>query len=174
LGAGSVPSSLGQAVVAAAGALVLLAAAAGAASRGETEVRGGRFRGIAARWPWETAALAAAGASLYEILTRGAGPVTPSGTATAPKLDLLVLLFPFLFVAGTSALVVRWLRGTLPAVKRASARRRPWAFLAASRLASAPRSAASIVAAAGLALGVLTYAGVLASSISSTAAEKST
>src|SRR5439155_8933371 len=102
LGAGSVPSSLGQAVVAAAGALVLLAAAAGAASRGETaEVRGGRFRGIAARWPWETAALAAAGASLYEILTPRTGPVPPSGTATPPKPDLLVLLFPFLFVAGT-------------------------------------------------------------------------
>ena len=92
----------------------------------------------------------------------------------APKLDLLVLLFPFLFVAGTSGLVVRWLRGTLPGLKRASKRRRPWAFLAASRLASAPRAAASLVAAAALSLGVLTYAGVLASSISSTAAEKST
>jgi putative ABC transport system permease protein len=169
-------SAMVSAAIAAASAVVLLAAAAAVASRGEaSEPRPGRIRALAVRWPWEAAALAAAGASLYEILTRGTGPVT--GTAQLqgpPKLDLLVLLFPFLFVAGTAGLAVRWLRTLLPRLKRASSRRRPWVFLAASRLASAPRSAASLVGASALALGVLTYAGVLATSISATAKEKST
>ena len=167
--------SLVQAVIAAIIAVVLLGAAAGLASRGEqAEPQGGRLRAVAGRLPWELAALGAAGAALYEILSRGTAPVEVNGPQATPHLDLLVLLFPFLFVAGTCGLATRWLRSTLPRLKQWASERSPSTFLAASRLAAAPKQAASLVAAAALALGVLTYAGVLASSISATAKEKST
>jgi putative ABC transport system permease protein len=151
---------------------VLYGVAAGGASRNEARDRPGRLREAASRWPWEIAALALSAASLYEILTRGTGS-TPVADQP-PKFDLLILLFPFLFVAGTAGLVVRWLRGRLPLLRRAGAApgRSTWAYLSTSRLASAPRLATSLVTASALAIGILVYAGVLATSIEATANEK--
>src|SRR5437762_9291530 len=101
-----------QAGLSIAAGIVLFGIAAGGATRNEARERPGRLREAASRWPWEVAALALSAASLYEILTRGAGSTQAGGQP--PKFDLLVLLFPFLFVAGTAGLVVRWLRSRLP------------------------------------------------------------
>lgn len=159
-----------QAAVSAAVAVVLYGFVAGAATKSEARERPGRLRDAATRWPWEIAALALSAASWYEIVTRGAGAT--EAAAGPPKFDLLILLFPFLFVAGTAGLVVRWARRMLPRLKAAGSRRSVWLYLSASRLASAPRLATSLVTASALALGILSYAGVLASSVEATATEK--
>jgi putative ABC transport system permease protein len=165
-------SSVTQVIWTAAAAIVLFGLVAGAATRNEARERPGRLKDAASRARWEIAALALAGASLYEILTRGAGASQTGGQP--PKFDLLILLFPFLFVAGTAGVVVRWVQGMLPRMKAAGSRRSPWLYLATSRLANAPRLALSLVTASALALGILIYAGVLASSIQATATAKAT
>jgi len=165
-------SSVVQAAVSAGLGIVLFGVAAGSATRNEARERPGRLRDAAGRWPWEAAALALSGASLYEILTRGAGSTQAAGQT--PRFDLLILLFPFLFVAGAAGLVVRWLRGRLPRMKAIGSgpKRSIWVYLSTSRLASAPRLATSLVTASALAIGILVYAGVLATSIEATANEK--
>jgi putative ABC transport system permease protein len=123
---------------------------------------GTRTRERLARLPWEIVLLALAGAAYYEIVTRGGGVVEdPSG----PKIDRLLLLFPLLFIAGASGLVVRVLRVGLARLKGAGRRRAPWAFLAFRRLAGASGIALLLVAASALSIGVLAYAGALASSL---------
>jgi putative ABC transport system permease protein len=126
----------------------------------------------AARPVWEVALLALAGASAYEILTRGTGTVGPSGLAAPPKLDLLVLAFPFVFVAATAGLAVRVLRALLPKLRKATTGRRPWVFLTAARVAGSPRLASVLVLVAGISVGVLTYANVLSASVERTADAK--
>ncbi len=84
----------------------------------------------------------------------------------------MILLFPFLFVAGAAGLFVRWLRRLLPGLKAAGGRRPPWVFLSTTRLASAPRLAAALVTISSVALGILVYGGILESSARATATEK--
>jgi len=166
----AIRDSFVQAAVSAAFAVILFGFVAGAATKNEARERPGRLRDAASRWPWEIAALALSAASLYEIVTRGSGAT--EAAAGPPKFDLLILLFPLLFVAGTAGLVVRWARRMLPRLKAAGSKRSVWLYLSASRLASAPRLATSLVTASALALGILSYAGVLASSVEATAREK--
>ncbi len=160
-----------------AGVTVLLAvlflgvvAAAQVAAMGER--RAGRARRRLARRPWELAPLALAGAALYEIWTRGAVKTGPGGTA-APSVDVLVPLFPILFMAGVGGLVVRALRRLLPRLRTAGRGSGAPAFLAARRLSAAPSTALLLVAASFLAVGLLGYSGVVVSSISATTDAKS-
>jgi putative ABC transport system permease protein len=146
--------------------VILVGLAAGLAARGETESRLGRIRGAAARVPWEAVVLALAAAAFYEILTRGGGPIGPPDEP--PRVDRLLLLFPILFVAGAAGLAVRSLRRLLPRLRAARAGSPP-AYLALRRLASAPRMALLLVTASALAVGMLSYAGVLSTSIRTTA-----
>jgi putative ABC transport system permease protein len=113
--------------------------------------------------------LALAGAAFYEIVTRGGGPIgAPDGP---PQVDRLLLLFPILFVAGMAGIAVRVLRRLLPRLRAARAGRAP-VYLAVRRLASAPRMALLLVTASALAVGMLSYAGVLSTSIHRTADAK--
>ena len=148
-------------------ALGALGVAAGRSIRSEEQAQPGRLGESLARWPWEAAVLALALASLYEILTR-----QPPAVDAEPHVDLLVLLFPFLFVAGAVGLVARWARGALPRLRAYGARRSDATYLAFARLGSAPRLAMTLVTSAALGLGVLAYGAVLASSLASTADEK--
>ncbi|HVC72542.1 MAG TPA: hypothetical protein VNC85_02095, partial [Mycobacteriales bacterium] len=162
---------VGSAVV----ALATLGVVAGASirSEGEADTEQPNPARARARVPWEAVALALAAASLYEILHHA--PVPPAAAladSAKPHVDLLVLLFPFLFVAGTVGLAVRWIRRALPPLRTAVARRSPSSFIAVARLSSAPRLAATLVTSAALGVGILVYATVLASSIASTAEEK--
>ncbi|TML02165.1 MAG: FtsX-like permease family protein [Actinobacteria bacterium] len=134
----------------------------GAHRAAESEpVRGHRALGAA---PWELAVLGLAGAALYEILTRGTQPVQNG----VPKIDFLIVLFPILFIAGGAGIAVRGLRRLLPKL-RASGRSWPSpAYLASRRLAAASRIAVALVTAAALAIGILSYAGALRSSLGAT------
>ena len=174
IGPDAVRSSVAVVGLATVAALAVLGAVTGSAARMEASDRPAWLRGVVARTPWEAAALALSLASLYEIVTRGAGAVAGPSPTARPHVDLLILLFPFLFVAGTAGLLVRTGRRILPRLKSLGRRRSPWAFIALSRLDAAPRLAALLVTSSALGIGVLAYAAVLSSSIASTATEKAT
>jgi FtsX-like permease family protein len=144
-----------------------------AAVSARREVEGGSTRGreTLARAPWEVAVLLLAGASLYEILSRGTNPVSSTSGGT-PKLDVLVLLFPILFLAGASGLAVRLVAKLLPALRAAGRRRSHAAFLASRRIAASSRMALALVTATALAIGILVYSGALARSVRATSDAK--
>jgi putative ABC transport system permease protein len=104
---------------------------------------------------WEVPALVLAAAALYEIGTRGTSAVSTAGGEV--RVDRLVLLFPILFMAGCSGLAVRGLSRILPRA-RGTGRWPTFLYLAARRVTSAPRAATILVAAAALAIGVVSYA----------------
>jgi putative ABC transport system permease protein len=150
--------------------VVFLSLVAAVSARRETADAPTRGREALARAPWELVALALAGASLYEILSRGTRPVQ-SGVGPA-KLDVLVLLFPILFVAGASGLAVRVVARILPALRAAGKGRSHATFLASRRVAAAPRMALALITATALAIGILVYAGVLTRSVAATSDAK--
>lgn len=156
----------GLAGLAVLGGVVASAALTGEPGRARARAPGGaghRVRRVAAKLPWELVVLALAGAALYEILSR-ARPAVQAGAEQGPgSLDRLVLLFPILFVAGLSGLIVRLVRRYLPRVRRGRSGR-PGVYLAVRRLAAAPGPAAALVTAAAVAIGILAYGGVLAAS----------
>lgn len=166
----AVVSSLVDSVITLAVALVLLGVAVGIALRAPAERRPGRLRRIAARLPWEALVLAAAGAAFYEIRLRGATPIDPS--AEAPKVDMLVPMFPVLLVAGVSGLAVRGLRRLMPRLREATRRWPAPLYLAGGRLAAAPRLALLLVTFSALAVGIVASAGVFVSSVRATSSEK--
>jgi putative ABC transport system permease protein len=132
-----------------------------------------RVRGrTGSRPPWELALLGLAAASAYEILTRGTGTVGTADVSAPPHMDLLVLAFPFLFVAATAGISVRLLRRMLPKLRARAVRRRPWVFLTAARTAGSPRLVSVLVLVGAIAVGILTYSNVLAASVQRTAAAK--
>lgn len=168
----SVPSqALRQVVWTGAIGLLLMAATAAASARRLTEL--GPVRGAQAlsRAPWELAVLLLAAASLYEILTRGAAPIE-SSTGGPAKVDVLLLLFPILFVAGLAGLASRGLRRLLPRLRAAGSRWPPAMYLTSRRLAGASRTALALVTASALAIGILAYAGFLTASAKATARAK--
>ncbi|MGH2572432.1 MAG: FtsX-like permease family protein, partial [Actinomycetota bacterium] len=166
------PGSAARQVLWTAGfALSLLSVVAAISARRDVEALPSRAREALGKAPWEIAVLALAAASLYEILTRGTAPV--SGRAGPPKVDFLLLLFPILFVAGASGLAARGVRRVLPRLRAASRSWPPPLYLAANRLAGASRVAVALVTAAALSVGILTYAGALASSVKATSQAKS-
>jgi putative ABC transport system permease protein len=171
LEAGAPDSAARQVLWTAVLALCLLSAVAGVSARRDVEARPSRTLETLGRAPWEIPVLALAAASLYEILTRGTAPV--EGPAGTPKVDALLLLFPILFLAGAAGLAARGVRRALPRLRTASRRWRPPLYLAANRLAGASRIAVVLVTASALSIGILTYAGSLASSVRATSEAKS-
>ncbi len=166
----AVASGAARAVLGAVAAAVVVGVFTAVAVRADAPDRRTRGR-AAAGFPWELVLLGLAGASAYEIFTRGTQAVD-TATLQPPRLDLLVLAFPFLFVAGSAGLAVRLIRRALPRLRRAAATRRPWVQLTAARVAGSPRLASVLILVAGLAIGVLTYSNVLAASVGSTADAK--
>lgn len=176
--------SVAAAVAVGAGAVAL---AAGATMSAVTLTTGGQNRlrershgGIAAgaaRLPWETAVLALAAAAYYQLRLRGSalavGGAEIGGGAAGREVqvDVLVVLFPLLFLCGGVGLAVRLLRGRLAARGRtasSSGIRRSidfgatgsggWSmplWLAAHRAAGALSGALLLVAVAAVAVGLL-------------------
>jgi putative ABC transport system permease protein len=161
-------------------ALVLLAAAVALGLRARRQRQPGAVSRIAARVPWELAVLTLAGGALYEIWTRGANTlsdVAGGGSATsgfpAPqRIDLLVPLFPILFIAGMAGVATRVIRRLLPRLRRLAIRGKPSAYLAGARLTTAPRLALILVTACALAIGIVLYAGQFVTSVRDTARQK--
>jgi len=151
-------------------AVVLYGVVTAMSARREVEVGAARLRGIVMRIPWEPLVLVLAGASFYEIVTRGEPIVTsPDG---APKVDVLLLLFPILFIIGMAGVAARGLRRLLPSVRRMGDRSAPSMYLASRRLAGASRIALVLITASSISLGLLVYAGILVASNEASAQAK--
>lgn len=148
------------------GGLVLLSLAVASVARRSAETSETRHRLPLRRVPWDVVLAALAGASLYELLTRGTGPVT--STSGKLELDVLVLLFPILFTAAGAGLTARALGFVLPRMARRAHWGGPAVHLALRRLATSGAMAIGLVAAVTLGVGVLSYSGVVGSSLSAT------
>lgn len=168
--ASALRSATVQVALTAAIAWLLLGVVAAASARRAAEAGSARGASAVARAPWELAVLALAAAAFYEIRTRGGTPVsaTPGGPA---EVDALLLLFPVLFLAGAAGLAARLLRRALPRL-RGSGSRTPAVYLASRRLAGATTVAVGLITATALSIGILAYAGTLATSARASARAK--
>ncbi len=149
--------------------LVLMTAVVALTVRGRESASGAAAASVLSRMPWEIVILLLMGASLYEMLTRGGGPVGPQGEA---HVDILLILFPILFVAGGAGLAARGLRRALPALRSTGDRRSPPVFLASRRMAAASGIALGLVTAVALAVGIFAYAGELSLSTKASTSAK--
>jgi putative ABC transport system permease protein len=170
----AVAAARGEVVVALLAGLVLFGLVTWVAVRSEELERAGRLgRALAGPW-WEVLVLVLAAAALYELQTRGGGPVQVEGRP--PQVDRLLVLFPLLAIAGLAGLATRGTANLLtrrgrPALPAGSGAR-PARFLALRRLMAAPRLVLLLVTASAVALGLLAYSGILVASTRSTAADK--
>ena len=146
----------------AAAAVVLLAVVAARIGAERSAAGGLSARRVASRVPWDLMLLVLAGVAFV-----GVRDVADAGQAGA--LDPLFLLFPVLLLAGAAGLAARGVRLALPRLRGVAFGGSPAPFLAFRRLASAPRTAASLIAASAVAIGILVYAGTLTSSLSESA-----
>ena len=146
----------------AAAAVVLLAVVAARIGAERSAAGGLSARRVASRVPWDLMALVLAGVAFVGV--RDVADADETGA-----LDPLFLLFPVLLLAGAAGLAARGVRLALPRLRGVAVVNRPAPFLAFRRLASAPRTAASLIAASAVAIGVLVYAGTLTSSLSESA-----
>jgi putative ABC transport system permease protein len=159
------PAALGRAGVALLAGLALLGLVAGLRTRAMTERGLGARPGWLARVPWELAVLALA-AIAYRRLT-SQGPPVATGTEP-PRIDLLLLAFPMLFLAGTVGLAVRLLALTVPRLRRAGSGWPHALYLAARRVGHGARLALLLAAASALSIGVMLYAATLTLSVRTT------
>lgn len=147
-------------------AIVMAGVVFGSSAHQETQISSSRLGRAVARVPWEIIALSLAAASLYEVLTRG-GAIVESPDAP-PKIDLFLLAFPFLFIAGMAGLATRGLRRALPRLRRATSGGSAWRFLAVRRFAGAQKGGLLLITAAAIALGTLVYSSTLVATTSAT------
>jgi putative ABC transport system permease protein len=164
----------GEVAVALAIGLLLFGLVTWVVVRSQELERTGRLRQILTRPLWEGLVLVLAAAALYELQTRGAGPVEVQGRPA--RVDRLLVLFPLLLIAGLAGLATRGaarlvIRRGRPALTSAAAAR-PAPFLALRRLVAAPRLVLLLVTGSAVAFGLLTYSGILVASTRSTAIDK--
>jgi putative ABC transport system permease protein len=151
-------------------ALVILGVVSGAAGRREAEAAGSGVTGWVSRAPWEIVLLLLAGASYYALSNRGISPVDDQGEATG--IDVFLLLFPILLIAGGSIAAAKVLARLLPRLRALGAGWPASLWLACRRLSAATGLALVFVAASALATGILGYAGTLVASVDATATAK--
>lgn len=156
-----------QVGVSTAAAVALLGVVVAATVRAQSEQSAHRFRRVASKVPWELVVLVLAGASFYEVLTRGAEPLDSAGGP--PEIDRLLLLFPILAIAGLAGLATRALVRLLPRLRALGGQRSTALYLATRRLTAASRLATTLVVASTMSVGMLIYAATLSSSIEGTA-----
>jgi putative ABC transport system permease protein len=164
----------GEVVIALAAGLLLFGLVTWMVVRSRELERTGRLRQVLARPLWEALVLVLAVAALYELQTRGAGPVDVQGRPAG--VDRLLVLFPLLLIAGLAGLATRGAAGLLarrgrPALTSASGAR-PAPFLALRRLMAAPGLVLLLVTGSAVAFGLLTYSGILVTSTRSAAINK--
>ena len=124
----------------------------------------------AAHLPWEPIVLVLAGAAFYELNARGTASIEQA--EAVPTIDRLVILFPILFIAGVAGLVARGLRRVLPRLRTAGTNWSPALYIASRRLGAAARSAAALMTAAAIAVGMFFYAATLSTSVEATANQR--
>jgi putative ABC transport system permease protein len=145
------------ALVALAAGLGLLALVAGLRSRAATERPVGSRRGWVAVVPWELLLLAAAAACWLRL--RSTDAVTLH--AGIAQINLLVVAFPLLFLAGAAVLLVRLLALLLPRLGRSAGRLAPAWYLAARRVTASRGISMILLAAASTPIAMLVYAAAL-------------
>jgi putative ABC transport system permease protein len=118
--------------------------------------------------PWELAVLALAGVALWRLVDGPAGPGPSASGDTAPRVDLLALAFPLLFLAGSVRLAARPLGARLRRLRGTGGGWPAPLYLAARRLAGSVRPALVLFAAAALSVGVGIYAAALTGSVRAT------
>lgn len=161
------PATALAAAALAAGLLAEGAAVLLAVRRAEASLGGGS-RSARRLPPWEVAAGAAGALALAAAL----GGRARFGTVGQSDIRLGVLLGPAGAALGLSACTAWGLRLALPGAARLSERAPAAVYLAAKRLAGAPRAAGALVAAAAFSLAVLAYAATLAGSTEETTRAK--
>jgi putative ABC transport system permease protein len=149
--------------------LALLAVVAGLRARNATERPIGHRRGWVAIVPWELLLLAAAGVLFLRL--RGEAAVTEVDDVA--QVNLLLVAFPLLLLAGGAALVVRLIAFALPAVRRWSGRWPVAGYFAIRRITGAPIVSVVLLAAASLPIAVLSYSGAITATLQQTIAGKS-
>jgi len=117
------------------------------------------------RLPVELALVVLAAVSLQRLQLRGAVAV---GGDAPPRVDLLALAFPLLFLTGMMRLAARGIGGVIPRLRSAGRRWPHVAWLAGRRLAASARPALVLMTAAGLSVGVAVYAATLTGSVRAT------
>jgi putative ABC transport system permease protein len=145
------------ALVALAAGLGLLALVAGLRSRAATERPVGGRRGWLAVVPWELLILAAAAGCWLRL--RGSDAVTVD--AGIAQINLLVVAFPLLFLAGAAVLIVRLLALLLPRLGRSAGRLSPAWYLATRRVTASRVVSVILLAAASLPIAMVVYAATL-------------
>jgi len=141
-------------------ALVLLAVVAAVRSRGATERSIGSAQRRLALLPWELLLLVAALGSYLQL--RDGDAVT--STRNVAHVNLLLISFPLLFLAGAAVFTVRLLTALLPLLRRRSAVWSPALYVAARRVAAARLISSVLLVAVSLPVGVLAYASTLTGS----------
>ncbi|HST67919.1 MAG TPA: hypothetical protein VLM05_22300, partial [Mycobacteriales bacterium] len=145
------------AAVAAAGllaGLALLGLVAGIRARNATERPVGSRRSRLALVPWELVLLGGAAAT-YVALQRGRSVVVVQNVA---QVNLLVVLFPLLFILGGSVLAVRLLTLLLPVLSGRAGRLPAAWYLAARRLTASRVAAVVLLAATASPIAIAVYA----------------
>jgi putative ABC transport system permease protein len=145
------------ALVALAAGLGLLALVAGLRSRAATERPVGARRGWVALVPWELLLLVAALVCWLQL--RGSDSVTVD--AGIAQINLLVVAFPLLFLAGSAVLVVRLLALLLPRLGKLAGRMSPAWYLATRRVTASRVVSVVLLAAASTPIAMLVYATAL-------------
>jgi putative ABC transport system permease protein len=145
------------ALVALAAGLGLLALVAGLRSRAATERPVGARRGWVAVVPWELLLLGAA-LGCWLTLRRGDAVTLDGGIA---QINLLVVAFPLLFLAGAAVLIVRLLALLLPRLGRSAGRLGLAWYLAARRVTASRVISVILLAAASVPIAMLVYAAAL-------------
>jgi putative ABC transport system permease protein len=141
-----------------AGVAVLLLGIIAARSMATEGTEGSAVTRVTSRVPWDALLV---GAAILAFVWLRSGRETAGGSPA--QLDPLFLLLPLLLVTGAGGLVARVLRLALPLL-RGWAGRGAGTYLATRRLAAAPRSAAWLLVASSVAIGILVYAGTLTAS----------
>jgi putative ABC transport system permease protein len=158
-------AALSRAAVALLGGVLLLAVVAALRVRGQTERGLGVRSGRLGRIPFELAVLALAALAFQRLQSHR--PPVATGTSV-PRIDLLLLAFPLLFLTGTVGLAVRALEPVTRRLRTAGSHWPHAVYLASRRLASSSRLALLLLAAAAVSIGVLVYAATLTQSVRST------
>ena len=154
----------GKVAIAAGAGLVLVGIVSGALYAARTRPTTGAHRRRSV--PWELPVLVAAGWCLYRLLHTGA---LSSGSAGVARPSVYLLLFPILAIAGIAGLASRALVRAVALWRARTVRRSSEAtYLAAHRLAAAPRLLVLLVTASALALGIFIYSETVVSSYRST------
>ena len=157
--------ALARAAVALVGGVLLLAVVAALRVRGQTERGLGVRSGRLGRIPFELAVLALAALAFQRLQSHR--PPVATGTSV-PRIDLLLLAFPLLFLTGMVGVAVRALGPVTRRLRTAGSRWPHAVYLASRRLASSSRLALLLLAAAAVSTGVLVYAATLTQSVRST------